>query len=67
LDGTKHFASSGGVAYSVQAHYVKDGVPLVGVVFQPEMYLPLSESVNRTGRLAYAIRGGGAHIRRSEL
>jgi 3'-phosphoadenosine 5'-phosphosulfate (PAPS) 3'-phosphatase len=36
LDGTNHFAA-GGVAYSVQAHYVEDGVPLAGVVFQPEV------------------------------
>jgi 3'-phosphoadenosine 5'-phosphosulfate (PAPS) 3'-phosphatase len=66
LDGTNHFAS-GGVAYSVQAHYVKDGIPMAGVVFQPEVYLPLSESANCTGRLAYAIRGRGAYVRRSEF
>jgi len=66
LDGTNHFAA-GGVAYSVQAHYVENGVPLVGVVFQPEVYLPLSESANCTGRLAYAIRGGGAFVQRTEF
>jgi hypothetical protein len=66
LDGTNHFAA-GGVAYSIQAHYVENGVPLVGVVFQPEVYLPLSESANCTGRLAYAIRDGGAFVQRTEF
>jgi 3'-phosphoadenosine 5'-phosphosulfate (PAPS) 3'-phosphatase len=66
LDGTNHFAA-GGVAYSVQAHYVEDGVPLAGVVFQPEVYLPLSESAHCTGRLAYAIRGRGAFVERTEF
>jgi 3'-phosphoadenosine 5'-phosphosulfate (PAPS) 3'-phosphatase len=64
LDGTNHFAA-GGNLYSVQAHYVEDGVPLIGIVFQPEVYLPLSESENCIGRLAYAVRGGGAFVRRS--
>ena len=66
LDGTNHFAA-GGVAYSVQAHYVENGVPLVGVVFQPEVYLPLTESSNCTGRLAYAIRDRGAFVQRTEF
>jgi 3'-phosphoadenosine 5'-phosphosulfate (PAPS) 3'-phosphatase len=66
LDGTNHFAA-GGVAYSVQAHYVENGVPLVGVVFQPEVYLPLSESAACTGRLAYAIRDEGAFVQRTEF
>ncbi len=66
LDGTNHFAA-GGVSYSVQAHYVENGVPLVGVVFQPEVYLPLSESANCLGRLAYAIRGRGAFVQRTEF
>jgi 3'-phosphoadenosine 5'-phosphosulfate (PAPS) 3'-phosphatase len=66
LDGTNHFAA-GGVSYSVQAHYVENGVPLVGVVFQPEVYLPLSESGNCLGRLAYAIRDRGAFVQRTEF
>jgi 3'-phosphoadenosine 5'-phosphosulfate (PAPS) 3'-phosphatase len=66
LDGTNHFAA-GGTAYSVQAHYVENGVPLAGVVFQPEVYLPLSESAHCTGRLAYAIRDGGAFVQRTEF
>lgn len=64
LDGTNHFAT-GGNLYSVQAHYVEDGVPLAGVVFQPEVFLPLDEEAGCTGRLAYATRGGGAFVRRS--
>jgi 3'-phosphoadenosine 5'-phosphosulfate (PAPS) 3'-phosphatase len=66
LDGTSHFAS-GGTFYSVQAHYIEDGVPVVGVVFQPEAYLPLFETENCAGRLASAIRGGGAFVQRSEF
>lgn len=64
LDGTNHFAA-GGNLYSVQAHYVEDGVPQIGVVFQPEVYLPLSETEHCVGRIAYAVRGGGAFIRQS--
>jgi 3'-phosphoadenosine 5'-phosphosulfate (PAPS) 3'-phosphatase len=64
LDGTNHFAA-GGNLYSVQAHYVEKGIPLVGVVFQPEVYLPLEETVDCVGRLAFAIRGQGAFVRRS--
>jgi 3'-phosphoadenosine 5'-phosphosulfate (PAPS) 3'-phosphatase len=64
LDGTSHFAA-GGVMYSVQAHYVEDGVPLVGVVFQPEVFLPLAESAECVGRLVYAARGSGAFVRRT--
>src|SRR6186713_1035088 len=66
LDGTSHFAA-GGTMYSVQAHYVEDGVPLVGVVFQPEVYLPLAESERCVGRLVDAVRGGGAFVRRTEF
>jgi 3'-phosphoadenosine 5'-phosphosulfate (PAPS) 3'-phosphatase len=64
LDGTNHFAA-GGNLYSIQAHYVEDGVPLVGVVFQPEVYLPLEETDECIGRMAFAIRGQGAFMRRS--
>jgi 3'-phosphoadenosine 5'-phosphosulfate (PAPS) 3'-phosphatase len=49
----------------VQAHFVEDGIPLVGVVFQPEVFLPLQESAAPIGRLVSAIRGGGAFARRS--
>jgi 3'-phosphoadenosine 5'-phosphosulfate (PAPS) 3'-phosphatase len=66
LDGTSHFAS-GGTFYAVQAHYIENGVPLAGVVFQPEVFLPLSETPNCVGRLASAIRGGGAFVSRSEF
>ena len=66
LDGTNHFAS-GGQYYSVQAHYVEDGVPQCGVVFQPEAFLPFSESDHCTGRLVYAMRGQGAFIERTEF
>jgi 3'-phosphoadenosine 5'-phosphosulfate (PAPS) 3'-phosphatase len=64
LDGTNHFAS-GGNLYSVQAHYVEDGRPLVGVVCQPEIHIPLDMDECCMGRLAYAIRGGGAFVRSS--
>ena len=66
LDGTSHFAA-GGTMYSVQAHYVEDGVPLVGVVFQPEVFLPLAETDRCVGRLVYATRGQGAFVRRTEF
>jgi 3'-phosphoadenosine 5'-phosphosulfate (PAPS) 3'-phosphatase len=66
LDGTSHFAV-GGNLYSVQAHYIEDGVPLVGVVFQPEVYLPLSVTQCPSGRLVSAIRGEGALTRRTEF
>jgi 3'-phosphoadenosine 5'-phosphosulfate (PAPS) 3'-phosphatase len=66
LDGTSHFAS-GGTFYSVQAHYMEDGVPMAGVVFQPEAFLPLSETAHGVGRLASAIRGSGAFVSRSEF
>ena len=65
LDGTNHFAA-GGTSYSVMAHYVEDGVGLVGVVFQPEVFLPLTESENCIGRLVFAVQGGGAIMQRSE-
>jgi 3'-phosphoadenosine 5'-phosphosulfate (PAPS) 3'-phosphatase len=66
LDGTNHFAA-GGNLYSVQAHYVEDGIPLAGVVFQPEIHLPLDVEENCMGRLAYARRGHGAFLRRSRF
>lgn len=66
LDGTNHFAA-GGIAYSVMAHYVEDGVPLVGVVFQPEVFLPLAETERCIGRLVWAVIGEGAFVRRSEF
>ena len=65
LDGTSHFVS-GGNLYSVQAHYAEDGVPLVGVVFQPEVFLPLSETRRCRGRLVTAIAGHGAFIQRTD-
>jgi len=65
IDGTSHFAA-GGAMYSVQAHYVDRGVAEIGVVFQPEVYLPLAESDRAIGRLVYAIRGGGAWVERTE-
>jgi 3'-phosphoadenosine 5'-phosphosulfate (PAPS) 3'-phosphatase len=64
LDGTNHFAA-GGNLYSVQAHYVEDGIPVAGVVFQPEVYLPLSETAECVGRMAFAVRGGGAFVQQS--
>lgn len=66
LDGTNHFAS-GGASYSVQSHYIVDGAPRIGVVFQPEVYLPLYETENCVGRIAYAIRGGGAYHERTDF
>jgi 3'-phosphoadenosine 5'-phosphosulfate (PAPS) 3'-phosphatase len=66
VDGTSHFAA-GGNLYSVQAHYIEDGVPLVGVVFQPEGYLPLGVTDRPVGRLVSAMRGGGAWIRRTDF
>jgi 3'-phosphoadenosine 5'-phosphosulfate (PAPS) 3'-phosphatase len=66
LDGTSHFAT-GGNLYSVQAHYIEDGVPLVGVVLQPEVYLPLGVADQPCGRLASAIKGAGAEVRRTEF
>jgi 3'-phosphoadenosine 5'-phosphosulfate (PAPS) 3'-phosphatase len=65
LDGTNHFAA-GGTSYSVMAHYVEDGVPRVGVVFQPEVFLPLTETENCVGRLVFATRGSGAIVQKSE-
>ncbi len=46
---------------------MSDGIPLVGVVFQPEVYLPLAESLHCLGRLAYSIRGQLAHVERTEF
>src|SRR6185312_8653346 len=58
LDGTNHFAA-GGTSYSVMAHYVEDGIPQVGVVFQPEVFMPLSESEQCVGRMVFGILGQG--------
>jgi 3'-phosphoadenosine 5'-phosphosulfate (PAPS) 3'-phosphatase len=66
LDGTNHFAS-GGASYSVQSHYIVDGAPQIGVVFQPEVYLPLYETENCVGRIAYAVRGEGAYYERTDF
>jgi len=66
LDGTNHFAS-GGASYSVQSHYIVDGLPRIGVVFQPEVYLPLAETQNCVGRIAYAIHGEGAYCERTDF
>ena len=65
VDGTNIFACGSNV-YAIQAHYVEDGVPLVGVIFQPEAYLPLDETERCVGRLVTGVRGGGAFTRRSE-
>jgi 3'-phosphoadenosine 5'-phosphosulfate (PAPS) 3'-phosphatase len=65
LDGTAHFAA-GGNLYSVQAHYIEDGVPLVGVILQPEAYRPLSPSGRSSGRLASAVHGQGAIMRAAD-
>ena len=64
LDGTSHFAT-GGTLYSIQAHYLEDGVPLAGVVLQPEAYLPLDVRPHCSGRLVTARRGAGAVMRES--
>lgn len=66
LDGTAHFAA-GGNLYSVQAHYIEDGVPLVGVILQPEVFVPLDVSGRPLGRLVSAIQGQGAVVRRTEF
>lgn len=66
IDGTSHFAA-GGHFYSIQAHYVEDGLPLIGVVLQPEAFLPLDEAPRCLGRLVYATRSGGAWVRRTEF
>lgn len=66
IDGTNHFAC-GGTMYAVQAHYVEHGVPLIGVLMQPEVYLPLSESRCPIGRIVTAIKGGGARVQRTRF
>jgi 3'-phosphoadenosine 5'-phosphosulfate (PAPS) 3'-phosphatase len=66
LDGTAHFAC-GGNLYAVQAHYVEDGVPLVGVVFQPEAFLPLYETDACEGRIVSAIRSAGSFVERTRF
>jgi len=65
IDGTNHFAC--GNLYAIQAHFVEDGIPQVGAILQPEVYLPLSESKAPVGRLAAAIRGRGATVRRTRF
>ncbi len=65
LDGTNHFAC-GGHLYSIQAHYVENGIPQAGVVFQPEIYLPLAETPRCQGRISFAARGKGAFSQRTE-
>jgi 3'-phosphoadenosine 5'-phosphosulfate (PAPS) 3'-phosphatase len=66
LDGTTHFAA-GGNLYSIQAHYIEDGVPLVGVVLQPEVFLPVGVTDAPMGRLVAGVRGQGATMRRTKL
>jgi fructose-1,6-bisphosphatase/inositol monophosphatase family enzyme len=39
--------------------------PLVGVIFQPELHLPLHGRSGAVGRLVWAIRGAGAFVQRS--
>jgi 3'-phosphoadenosine 5'-phosphosulfate (PAPS) 3'-phosphatase len=66
LDGTSHFAA-GGNLYSIQAHYIEEGVPLVGVILQPEVFLPIDIAEQPSGRLVWAIRGEGAKMRRTDF
>ncbi len=66
LDGTNHFAC-GGHFYSIQAHYVENGIPQAGVVFQPELYLPLAETPHCQGRISFAARAKGAFSQRTEF
>jgi 3'-phosphoadenosine 5'-phosphosulfate (PAPS) 3'-phosphatase len=66
LDGTAHFAA-GGNLYSVQAHYIEDGVPLVGVILQPEAYEPIGVGNLASGRVATAVRGQGALFCRADF
>ncbi len=57
-----------GFLYSVMAHFVEDGVGWVGVVFQPEVFLPLSgDGKLYLGRLVTAVRGEGAFVQRTEF
>ena len=49
------------------AHYVEDCIPQVGVVFQPEVFLPLAETEKCLGRIVFAVRGHGAMAQRSEF
>jgi 3'-phosphoadenosine 5'-phosphosulfate (PAPS) 3'-phosphatase len=66
LDGTAHFAA-GGNLYSVQAHYIEDGVPLAGAILQPEVYWPVGVGDVVSGRLASAVAGGGAFTCRADF
>jgi 3'-phosphoadenosine 5'-phosphosulfate (PAPS) 3'-phosphatase len=66
IDGTNHFAC-GGQSYSIQAHYVENGIPKIGIILQPEVYLPLSESDRPIGRIVRAITGAGADTARTEF
>jgi 3'-phosphoadenosine 5'-phosphosulfate (PAPS) 3'-phosphatase len=49
------------------AHYVEDGIPKVGVVFQPEVFLPLTETEKCVGRMVFAVSGQGAVVQKSEF
>jgi 3'-phosphoadenosine 5'-phosphosulfate (PAPS) 3'-phosphatase len=64
IDGTNPFAC-GASTYSIQAHYLEHDVPQIGVIFQPEVFLPLAEELNCVGRLTWAVRGEGVFTRRS--
>jgi len=64
LDGTNPFAC-GSSSYSIQAHYLEDGSPEIGVLFQPELFLPLDSGEGCMGRITYAVRGAGAFHQRS--
>jgi 3'-phosphoadenosine 5'-phosphosulfate (PAPS) 3'-phosphatase len=64
LDGTNPFAC-GSTSYSVQAHYMEEGSPQIGVLFQPELFLPVDSDEGCMGRLTWAIRGSGAFQQRS--
>ena len=66
LDGTSHFAC-GGNLYAIQAHYIEDDVPLVGVVLQPEVFLPQEIDERPAGRLVWAVHGEGAQVRRTDF
>ena len=66
LDGTSHFAA-GGNLYSIQAHYIEDGEPLVGVVLQPEVFLPFGMTDAPIGRLVSAAKGAGAFVHRTDF
>jgi 3'-phosphoadenosine 5'-phosphosulfate (PAPS) 3'-phosphatase len=64
LDGTNAFAC-GSSSYSIQAHYLENGSPRIGVLFQPELFLPLGTGEGCMGRLTSAICGCGAFQQQS--